>query len=208
MFYVRLVCQLSPRTDRLTPSNTRTHMLLWNRIYNRSMLCISFNSFLFEMYDIACWRSCVCVVWTNSSIYSTTIYFDIFHSFCRQPVKNGCFNQTDHTHTFTTQTKSNKTLHKKVCVMFYSNLLFTIVFVFLEHSWQSVWNVLDLHITRHINSMFRIFIVVCTLVQLNSYFIFSLQEHGVEFQQPNNSSGIVHPKIDVFFIIYSPLCHF
>lgn len=69
------VCQLSPRTDTLTPSYvhvcrlTHTHVLLWNNIYSKGTRCMRPNLFLFELYDIACWRSCVCV-WSKLTVAS------------------------------------------------------------------------------------------------------------------------------------------
>lgn len=72
---VWLVCQLSQRTDTLTPSYihvcalAHTHVLLWNNIYGTSMRCMSTNLCLFELYDIACWRSCVCV-WSGLTVAS------------------------------------------------------------------------------------------------------------------------------------------
>lgn len=70
-----LVCQLSLRTDKLTPSYvhtcrlTHTHVLLCNNIYSKGTHCMRPNLFLFELYDIACWRSCVCV-WSELTVAS------------------------------------------------------------------------------------------------------------------------------------------
>lgn len=73
-------------------------------------------------------KLCMCVVWANSSIYSTHTYFDIFHSFRWQPVKNNLFNQTDHTPILATQTRHNTRKH--VCITLIHCTLFTFFLFF------------------------------------------------------------------------------
>lgn len=135
---VWLVCQLSPNTDTLTPSYihvcrlTHTHVLLWNNIYSKGTRCMRSNLFLFELYDIACWRSCVCV-WSELTVASIPLIliltFSILSADSRRKT-TFLIRLTTHTHNRNTNTAQ----HKKACVFHINTLHFIyIILVFLKH---------------------------------------------------------------------------
>lgn len=129
-----LVCQLSPRTDTLTPSYLHS-------VDSHIHMCCSETIFIVRVHAVrgliySVWivwhcvlkKLCMCVVWANSSIYSTHTYFDSFHSFRWQQEKNDLFNQTDHTDILATQTQH--ITRKHVCITLIHCTLFTFFLFF------------------------------------------------------------------------------